>query len=240
MVNMQNYEKMVRVLNTPSLKYKGVATEDELVMIAALEARAMPPSVAKETVRDLIKEGYLEKRNNYIRFDNLYDNERKMYVMKDRKGNTVGHKPKRNRSYPRRTVRYVGPGHTVVGYEHRTLHIKFPETQKEFKAKQTARRRKAAKNRTVDDTILIDRDEHGNMQYVSKKGKRKDLTAKKKADNGKTVIIKRNLKKDAYTLEDMRALLRDDHWDEVCGNKRWNYDSAATVKEFNKYLKTKR
>lgn len=240
MVNTQNYENMVKVLNTHSLRYKGFSTEDELIMIAALEAHAMPPSVARDTIRDMVKEGYLEKRGTLIRFDNLYDNERRMYVMKDRKGNTVGHKPKRNRSYPRRTVRYIGPGHTVVGYEHRTLHIKFPETDKEFKARQTARRRKAAKNRTVDDTILIDRDEYGNIQYVSKKGRKKDLTAKKKADKGKSAIIKRNLKKDAYTIEDMRALLRDDHWEEVCGNKRWNYDSAATVKEFNKYLKTKR
>lgn len=234
---MNNYQKFVGVLNTPTLKYKDKSTISELVMIASIEARAMPPSVAKETINDLVKAGYLVKKGDYIRYGNLYDPKRGMYVVKSKEGKIL---KARKKSMARRTVRYIEPGHTVVGYEHRTLHIRFPESQKEFKAKQTARRRKAAKNRRIDDTILIDRDESGNMTYVSKKGTTKSLTARKRSDKGKTTIVRNRLKRDTYTIEDMRAMLKDDHWEEVCGNKRWNYDSTATVREFNKYLKRRR
>ena len=238
MVNMENYAKLVTALNTHTLKQKTVTTEAELVLIATLKARAMSPTVARQTIQELVKAGYLVKKGDYIRYDNLWDAKRGMFVVKSREGKILKSRKAAQR-IAKRTVRYVEPGHTVVGYEHRTLHIYFPETSKEFKAKQTARRRKAARNRTVNDTIFVDRDASGNMVYVSSKGKQKDLTARSKADKGRNAIVRRRLKRDTYTVEDMRAMLRDDHWEEVVGNRRWNYDNAETVKQFNKYLKTR-
>lgn len=236
MVNMENYRKLVQALNTHTLRYKDTTTESELVMVVALEERALMPSVAKQTIQDLIKAGYLVKKGDYIRYSNLWDAKRGMYVVKSKEGKIL----KSKKATARRTVRYAGPGHTIVGYEHRTLHINFPETEKEFKAKQKARRRRSAKHRTANDTILIDRDSSGNMVYLSAQGKQKDITARTKADKGRSAIIRKELKKDRYTIEDMRAMLKDDHWEEVSGNRRWNYDRAATVREFNKYLKAKR
>ena len=46
------------------------------------------------------------------------------------------------------------------------------------------------------------------------------MKAKSRTEKGKNAIIKKNLAKDVYTIEDMRARLRDDHWEEVVGNRR--------------------
>ena len=142
-----------------------------------------------------------------------------------------------------RTVRYVAPGHTVVYYKTRTLHIYFKEGKAEFQKKAKLRRRHSAQigqPRQADDTIYVDRDQNGNMVYVTASGKEVTHRAKKKSDAQKTAAIRRNLAKDKYTVEDMRAILNDDHWEEVCGHRRWNYDKTATVREFNKYLKRKK
>ena len=148
----------------------------------------------------------------------------------------------KDRKQSKRTTQYVGPGHTRVRYAHRTLNIRFKETPAQFKAKQRSRRRagarKGAKNRprrsTRNDEIYVDFI-NGEMVYVDSKGRDVSLKAMGYADKGMDTIIKKNLKSDKYTVEDMRALLRDAHWEEICGNKRWSYDSKATVKEFNKY-----
>ena len=202
---MENYRKFVEVLNkSNALRHKSVMTKDEFVMIAALDVNVISPSKAKEVLNEMLESKIVEKKGDFIRYDNLYDYDTKRYVVRTKSGKTF--RPRSMPSeMPKRTVRYAGPGHTIIGYEHRTLHIRFPETKKEFDAKAKARRRKAAKNRT---------------------------------DKGKTAIIKKNLGKDVYTIEDMRAKLRDDHWEEVVGNRRWNYDPKETVRQFNKYLKT--
>lgn len=149
----------------------------------------------------------------------------------------------KTRKSSKRTTQYVGPGHTRVRYAHRTLNIHFKQSEKEFRAKQRARRRAGAKKgaskhvpRSSNNGIYVDfRD--GQMVYVDAKGRDISLKAKGYADKGQNEIVKRNLKRDKYNIEDMRALLKDAHWEEVCGNKRWSYDSKATVKEFNKYKK---
>lgn len=236
MVNMENYRKFVGVLNTHSLRQKDTATEPELIMIASLEARALSPSMAKQTIQELISAGYLTRKGDYIRYANLYDPKRGMYVVKSKAGKVL--KSKRAVTKSTRTVKYASPGHTVVGYAHRTLHITFPETDAEFRSRQKARRRRAARNRRTDDTILLERDESGNVSYVNSKGKARSDTARTRTDKGRKAIVRKRLSRDTYTVEDMRARLRDDHWEEVAGNKRWNYDDSATVREFNKYLKT--
>ena len=238
MVNMENYRKFVEVLNrSNALRHKSVMTKDEFVMIAALDVNVMSPSKAKEVLNEMLESKIVEKKGDFIRYDNLYDYDTKRYVVRTKSGKTFRPRPMPF-EMPKRTVRYAGPGHTIIGYEHRTLHIRFPETKKEFDAKAKARRRKAAKNRTVSNEILIDRDASGNMMFVSKKGSDVGLKARSRTEKGKTAIIKKNLGKDVYTIEDMRARLRDDHWEEVVGNRRWNYDPKETVRQFNKYLKT--
>lgn len=34
----------------------------------------------------------------------------------------------------------------------------------------------------------------------------------------------------------MRAKLKDDHWEEVCGHKRWLTDNKSTIREYEKYI----
>lgn len=147
----------------------------------------------------------------------------------------------KTRKSAKRTTQYVAPGHTRVRYAHRTLNIRFKESDAQFRAKQRARRRagarKGAKHRTPrthDDSIYVDMRD-GQMVYVDSRGRDISMKARGYADRGTDTIIKKNLKRDKYTVEDMRALLRDAHWEEICGNKRWSYDSKATVKEFKKY-----
>lgn len=75
------------------------------------------------------------------------------------------------------------------------------------------------------------------MRMRTKSGRDASQKSRKQTDKGRKAIVKKKLSKDEYTLEDMRALLKDDHWEEVSGNKRWMYDRDATVKEFNRYLR---
>lgn len=152
---------------------------------------------------------------------------------------------RKERKVPKRSVQYVGPGHTRVGYEHRTLNIRFRETPEQFRAKQRARRRAGARKgakkrvyspRSRNDDIFVEY-RNGQMIYVDSRGRDISLKARSYADKGGDAIIKKNIGKDKYNLEDMRALLKDARWEEVCGNKRWSYDSKATVREFKKYQK---
>lgn len=147
----------------------------------------------------------------------------------------------KTRKTSKRTTQYVGPGHTRVRYAHRTLNIHFKESEGQFRAKQRARRRagakKGAKNRTYrpkDDSIYVTT-RNGEMVYVDSRGREVTSRARRYFDDGYNETIKKNIKNDRYTVEEMRALLKDDHWEEEAGNKRWMYDSKATVKEFAKY-----
>ena len=151
----------------------------------------------------------------------------------------------RGKKIPKRSVKYVAPGHTRVGYAHRTLDIKFRETPQQFKAKQRARRRagarRGAKNRTprsrYDDGVRVKKDRSGNMIYVDKKGKNVTDKYLRIADEYNNYVMNEDLNNDVYNIEDMRALLKDSHWEEVCGNTRWKWDKKSTVKEFTKYKK---
>lgn len=221
-------------------RHPQVMSMGDLVLHISMTARAMPPSEAKETIASLLSDGVIAKRGNDIDLSYLYDPTAQRYVMRSGKtGKALKSKPGVTGA---RTVRYVGPGHTQVNYAHRILDIHFKETDKEFRAKARLRRskaaKKAAKARTSGiDMLYLERDANGNTITVTKTGRVADNKARSRADKGKRVITGRNIAKDRYSIEDMRAMLRDDHWEEVCGHKRWNYDNATTVKEFNKYLK---
>lgn len=212
----------------------------DLVLHISMTARAMPPSEAKKTIASLLSDGVIVKRGNDVDLSYLYDPTAQKYVMRSGKtGKTLKSKPGVTGS---RTVKYVGPGHTQVNYAHRTLDIRFKETEKEFRARARLRKSKAAKKAAKArasgiDALYLDRDANGNTITVTKTGRIADTKARSRTEKAKKVIAKRNIAKDRYSIEDMRAMLRDDHWEEVCGHKRWNYDNATTVKEFNKYLK---
>lgn len=240
MTSPTDYQNFVKGLNYGH--HGDVMTEPELVMHLSFDSRVMSPSQAKSTVASLVSEGAISRKGNYIDLRNLYDPSKKMYVMKSGKtGRTL---KVRRPVTSARTVRYVKPGLTEVGYAHRTLSIRFKETQKEFDAKKHLRRvhaaKKGAKKRSESTLpIFVDRDDSSMMVFVTKSGKDATSSAKRKSDKGKAQIIKRKLSRDAYTVEDMRAILKDDHWEEISGNKRWMTDSKETVKQFNNYLKRK-
>ena len=143
----------------------------------------------------------------------------------------------------KRTTQYVGPGHTRVRYSHRTLDIRFKETDAQFKAKQRLRRkkgaRKGAKNRVPrsrNDSIYVDM-VNGQMVYVDSRGRDVSMKTRGYTDKAMDTIISKNMKKDAYNIEEMRALLKDAHWEDYAGNKRWSYDGKETVRQFKKYQK---
>lgn len=147
-------------------------------------------------------------------------------------------KTKLNRTPPARTTRRVGPGHTVVTYAHRTLHYHFKQSDEEYERAKASRRRKAAKGRTKTRRtrgspydIYVNKD----GSYSTADGRDATYRARYMMDMGSRAMNRMEIGRDDYSLEDMRALLKDDHWEEVCGHKRWNYDAQSTVREFKKY-----
>lgn len=116
-------------------------------------------------------------------------------------------------------------GETTRYYKHRVLKIRFPQTEVEWKRSSKKRRSEAAKNRTI-----------GFNSYASPFG----LTDRQRRTQDWWLSQER--KKDAARMgvEDMRALLKDEHWEEVCGHSRWKYDKKSTIKEFNKYQLSRR
>lgn len=147
----------------------------------------------------------------------------------------------KSKTPPKRSVKYVGPGHTRVSYAHRTLDIRFRQTPQQFKAKQRSRRRagakRGAKNRSPRGygDVYVKQDRYGNMIYVDSKGRNVTEKYMRIADEYNSYMMDEDFKKDAYNVEEMRALLKDSHWEEVCGHTRWKWDKKATVKEFKKY-----
>lgn len=148
-----------------------------------------------------------------------------------------GSKQSSTRTGPKRSVKYVAPGHTVVSYNTRTLHIRFPQTVSQFEAKKKARRRKAAKksaNARRGKTRQYDYDPE-TRTYRTKSGKitNAPMNAMKGYDDYRTTM---GLKNDKYgEIGDMRAKLKDDHWEEICGHKRWMYDNKSLIREYKKY-----
>lgn len=219
-----------------------VVSLGDLKMHMVVDAHVMSGSDTEKIVGILLKDHIIGKKDGKIDLTNLYDATQSRFVMKGKSGKRLQSKPGNT---GQRTVKYVAPGHTQVGYAHRTLDIRFKESKEEFEKRKHLRRvhgaKKGAKKRadTVTPVFVDKSDDSGMMIFVTRSGKDATHKAKKKAEKGKSQIIKSKLKKDAYTIEDMRALLKDDHWEEISGNKRWMTDSQATVKEFNKYLKRK-
>lgn len=226
-----NYQKFILGLNFGN--HPKTMNRGELVMHLSFDARAMTPTEAKTTIDSLILDNLITANGDRIDLSNLYDDSKHGYVMKGVSGKKLKSKPGVTGI---RHTRYVAPGHTQVVYAHRVLDIRFKESDKRFRQRQHQRRARAAKNRKPrDETVYLDYDRNGQLSYVSKTGRKVD--ARSRSDKGKDNIIKAKLKRDSYTIEEMRALLRDDHWEEISGNRRWSYDSKETVKEFNKYLK---
>lgn len=239
MTSKNDYTAFVNGLNYG--RHPQTMSMSNLVMHLSMTARAMAPSKAKEVIASLLNDGVISKKGDEIDLSYLYDPANQRYVMRGKSGKTLKSKPGVTGA---RTVKYVAPGHTRVNYAHRVLDIHFKETPKEFQAKARLRRSKAAKQAAKTrakgmDALYLERDENGNTITVTKTGRRADSKARSRSEKGKAVIRRGNIAKDRYSIEDMRAMLRDDHWEEVVGHKKWNYDDRSTVKEFNRYLKTR-
>lgn len=126
----------------------------------------------------------------------------------------------RNKESGRRKTVYK-KGETIRTYKNRTLHIHHPQTDREWKKASKLRRSRAAKGRTYRQ----------GYEYADPFG----LTDRQKRQTEYWKQQERKKESASMGVEDMRALLKDDHWEEVCGHTRWKYDRNSTVKEFRKY-----
>lgn len=143
-----------------------------------------------------------------------------------------------------RRVRYIAPGHTQVRYAHRILDIKFKESDKSFRRKLKNRgarksepykgctavkpKPKVAKPKAVKKVVKPTKP----LKYTdTQEYKEARLT-----DEYRRMRNRSELDKGGYTKEDMRALLKDSHWEEHCGHSRWKSDDRSLVREFKKYL----
>ena len=126
----------------------------------------------------------------------------------------------RNKESGRKKTVYK-KGETIRTYKNRTLHIHHPQTDKEWKKASKLRRSKAAKGRTYRQ----------GYEYADPFG----LTDRQKRQTEYWLQQERKKESASMGVEDMRALLKDDHWEEVCGHTRWKYDRNSTIKEFRKY-----
>ena len=113
-------------------------------------------------------------------------------------------------------------GETIRTYKNRTLHIHHPQTDKEWKKASKLRRSKAAKGRTYKQ----------GYEYADPFG----LTTRQTRPPEYYQSEQRKKQAAGMGIEDMRALLRDEHWEEVCHHSRWKWDNASTIKEYNRYL----
>ena len=125
-----------------------------------------------------------------------------------------------------RTVQFVEPGHTRVTYANRILDIKFKETDKAFAAKKkrhakAVRQRNESRNGPKKKTYRAPKDEY---------------SYRRDRDLYMDEMISDTLSVDGYDVPEMRALLKDEHWEEVCNHTRWKYDDKSLVREFRKYL----
>ena len=232
MTSPSDYERFINGINTK--RASEIVRMDDLMFYLSFDIHAMGPNEVRKTISDLIQDGLIKKvDDSHIDLSRLYDREQRRYVMKTKTGKVA--KTKDQRNIPKRSVRYVSPGHTEVTYEHRVLDIKFKETQEEYDRRKHLRRSNSAKNRKQsDDTIYVGHDESGNIVYTTKSGRNAELRSKARKEKGTKAIAKRNIQRDRYTIEEMRALLTDDHWEEVCNNTNWLYNKEATVREFTR------
>lgn len=164
---------------------------------------------------------------------------------------------KKKNAGPNRSTKRMGPGHTVVTYDHRTLHYRFKQSKEEFDRAKAARIRKARKEKDVrngrrnavkrnakgtrrsaprtsrrDDSIYVNPD----GSYSTATGRDVTYSTRGKADRGLREIRKRGIARDDYDIDDIRALLEDARWDEVAG-RRWMYDDQEAVRQFHRYMR---
>ena len=131
-------------------------------------------------------------------------------------------------SKPKKNVRYTR-GETIRTYKHRVLHIHFPQTEAQWKKASRKRRQAAMKGRSPGWM-------NTKVEYADPFG----LTSsqRRKVDYYKSQERKKQASE--MGIEEMRALLKDEHWEEVCNHTRWKYDRKSTIKEFNRYLMSHR
>ena len=139
----------------------------------------------------------------------------------------------RTKQKPKRSTKYAGPGHTIVTYEHRTLHYRFKQSPEEYERAKKLRRKKAQKGRRTSQAVYVNKD----GSYSSSRGRDVSDRVRRTTERGTSEIRHAQLKRDSYNIEDMRALLKDERWEEVCGHSRWKYDPNSTVKEYQRYLR---
>lgn len=117
-------------------------------------------------------------------------------------------------------------GETIRRYRHRTLHIHHPQTEAQWQKATHARRSKAAKLASRNRAPS-----YGKGIYADPWG----LTPTQRRQTEYWQQQQRVKESKSIGVEDMRALLKDDHWEEVCGHTRWKYDRNSTIKEFRRY-----
>ena len=147
-----------------------------------------------------------------------------------------------------RKVRYIAPGHTQVRYAHRILDIRFKETESAFKRKLKNRDAHRAsgpyKNSPTVKTVKLSKAPtvKAKKPKTAKEPKpfrytdTEEYKIRKLKDDYRMMKNREDLETGRYTKEDMRALLKDSHWEEYCGHSRWKFDDRSLVKEFQNYL----
>lgn len=231
MTSKTKYQALINGLNHMSIEtVKPISKYDHVMLHIVATAHAMSPSDFKDVIKDLVSDGIVRKKGDMLDLSNLWNPSKGIYEMIGKSGKKLASKPGTTGV---RTVQYVAPGHTKVNYASRILDVRFKETPEQFRRKVI----RASGKKDGKDSIYVSKDASGMLTYTDRSGRKIDARAK--SDKGKKAIVKSKLKRDTYNIEDMRALLKDEHWEEITGKKDWMRNDAATVREFNKYMKSR-
>lgn len=231
MTSKTKYQALINGLNHMSIEtVKPISKYDHVMLHIVATAHAMSPSDFKDVIKDLISDGIVRKKGDMLDLSNLWNPSKGIYEMIGKSGKKLASKPGTTGV---RTVQYVAPGYTKINYASRILDVRFKETPEQFRRKVI----RASGKKDGKDSIYVSKDASGMLTYTDRSGRKIDARAK--SEKGKKAIVKSKLKRDTYNIEDMRALLKDEHWEEITGKKDWMRDDAATVREFNKYMKSR-
>lgn len=231
MTSKTKYQALINGLNHMSIEtVKPISKYDHVMLHIVATAHAMSPSDFKDVIKDLVSDGIVRKKGDMLDLSNLWNPSKGIYEMIGKSGKKLASKPGTTGV---RTVQYVAPGHTKINYASRILDVRFKETPEQFRRKVI----RASGKKDGKDSIYVSKDASGILTYTDRSGRKIDARAK--SDKGKKAIVKSKLKRDTYNIEDMRALLKDEHWEEITGKKDWMRNDAATVREFNKYMKSR-
>lgn len=231
MTSKTKYQALINGLNHMSIEtVKPISKYDHVMLHIVATAHAMSPSDFKDVIKDLVSDGIVRKKGDMLDLSNLWNPSKGIYEMIGKSGKKLASKPGTTGV---RTVQYVAPGHTKINYASRILDVRFKETPEQFRRKVI----RASGKKDGKDSIYVSKDASGMLTYTDRSGRKVDARAK--SDKGKKAIVKSKLKRDTYNIEDMRALLKDEHWEEITGKKDWMRNDAATVREFNKYMKSR-